>query len=234
MIIFNKNKGNNIVFIGDARGSQYKLMMKIEQRKLKDKHIFLVGNIGAGNLNGKTEIRNLNILNKKLLDNNNFLYVLRGDEDDKLRFKKLDGKFSNIEFLDDIQIVSVDGCGVLCVGGSANINRIFDWKWKREKPENFISNDIPKKNVDIVISHEPPDFVYPYNMYKLKPFTKLDKWLYSDIVKNRKRMSKIFKELKDRNQKIKVWVSSKYYRDIQENKDGIKFIHLDKLSMFTL
>jgi len=225
---------DNVYIVGDINSQQYKLMVKLEQRKIKESYIFVLGNFGIGKLSDSQQNENLSSLNEKLIKNKNVLYLIRGDVDDKDKFSSLDKKYSNIGFLDDIEYVTIDENDILCIGGSVDIDRLYHFEWKREKPKLFYSYDLKQHNADVILSHDSPDFVHPYSLLQLKSFTRFDKWLYNDITKNRKKLTKIYEELRTRKIKIHSWYTSKYDKQILENKDDVNFHHLKKFEIKNL
>lgn len=225
-----KNR-KKIYLIGDINCQYYKLMMKIDLRKIKNAHIIVLGNFGIGTLSKSIEEKNLEKVNKFLIKNNINIYLLRGDIDNIEKFKKYKYKYSNIIFTEDYDVLKIENINFLFVGGSISFNRIYNFDIKRKKPVLFKEFDLKNKDVDIVLSHDNVDFIYPYNFHNLKPFTKNDKWLYNDIKKKRKKLTSVYDELKKRKNNIKYWYSSKYDNDNYEKKDNTIFKQLKKLEM---
>jgi len=231
MKLFNKPNPDNIYIIGDLNCQSYRLMMKIELRHLANSHIIILGNFGIGTLNKSIEEKNLTITNNKLKSKNNKIYLLRGNLDNEKLFEKYKNKYKNIIFTEDYQVKSIEGLKFMFIGGSDSYDRVYHFNHKRKKPIAFREFDIPNKGVDVVLSHENVSFIYPYNLYNLKPFTKVDKWLYNDIKKKRNKLTNIYESLKKKNHKILSWYSSRYNTSLKERKKFTNFIQLKKLEM---
>jgi len=227
---FDKKKVENIYMVGDLDCQSYKLLMKIDLRQIKNSHLIILGNFGIGTLDKTIEKKNLALINRKLKEKNNKIYLLRGNLDNEELFKKY--IYSNIEFPKDYDVVSIEGIKFLFVGGSETYDRSYHFKHKRKKPTAFREFDMPNGNVDIILSHENVDFVEPYNLYNLKSFSKTDKWIYNDVKKKREKLSKIYDSLKKK--KIKYWFSGKYGKNLTEVKNNTKFVQLKKTEIVKL
>ena len=226
---------NNTYIIGDLNCQSYRLMMKIELKKLNNSHIIVLGNYGIGVLYQDIEKRNLSNINQKLKSNNSKIYLLKGDKDKDELYKKYKNKYSNIIFASDYQIININNINFMFVGGSVTHDRVFDFNHKRKTLNDFNEYEIRNiPNIDIVLSHENVDFIHPYNLHNLKPFTRLDKWLYNDTKKKKKSLSKLYETLKTKNHKIKSWYSSKHNINLIERKNFTNFIQLEKLNMVKL
>jgi len=227
---FDKKKVENIYMVGDLDCQSYKLLMKIDLRQIKNSHLIILGNFGIGTLDKTTEKINLNLINEKLKENNNKIYLLRGNLDNEELFKEY--KYSNIVFPKDYDVISIEGIKFMFVGGSETYDRVYYFNHKRIKPTIFREFDLPNGNVDIILSHENVDFIEPYNLYNLKSYSKTDKWIYNDVKKKRENLSKIYNSLKKK--KIKYWFSGKYGKNVTEIKENTKFVQLKKMEFYKL
>jgi len=236
MLGFTKNKPENIYIVGDLKNQSYRLMMKIDLRKLVDSHIIVLGNFGIGTLNKSIEEKNLISINKKLKENNNKIYLLLGNLDDEKLFEKYKSKYKNIIFTEEYDTKTIEGVKFLFLGGSDSYDRVYEFNHKRIKPVMFREFDVPHNlSTDIVLSHENVDFIYPYNLQNLKPFSKADKWIYNDIKKRRIKLAKTYNTIKNtRKCNIKTWYSSKYGVSKVERKNHTDFIQVKNLDMVRL
>jgi len=232
MIGFTKNKPENIYIVGDLKCQSYKLMMKIDMRNLSDSHLIIMGNFGIGTLDKSIEKKNLSLINVKLKKNNNKLYLLFGNLDNEKLFEKYKSKYKNIIFTEDYEIISIEGVKFMFLGGSDSYDRVYEFDHNRKKPIMFREFDVPKSSIDVVLTHESVDFVYPYNLYHLKTFSKTDKWIYNDIKKRKEKLSKVYGSLK--KNKLKFWYSSKQGISMVERKNNTNFIQLKKMDMVKL
>jgi len=233
--IFNKESKSpdNIYITGDLNLQSYRLMVKLDMRKIINSHIIVLGNFGIGQLNNKIEYNNLTNINNKLVENNNKLYLLRGNLDDEKIFKKYNNIFSNIKFTENLEIVKIENINFLFIGGSITYDRSIYFDHFREKISTFNSIDIPyNKKINIILSHENVDFIYPYNFNNIKINFKYDKWLLNDVKKDRKKLSEVYNILKNtRKLNITHWYSSKHDVNKIEEKNNVKFIQLKKLNI---
>lgn len=226
---------DNIFISGDINCQSYRLMMKIEMRKLKNSHIIVLGNFGIGTLDKSIEEKNLFSINRKLKSNSNKLYLIRGNLDNEKLFDTYSKKYRNIIFIEDYKIITIEGMKFMSLSGSETFDRAFHFNHKRNKPTAFREFDMPNNpHVDVVLSHDNVDFIHPYNLYNLKPFTKTDKWLYNDIKKKRKKLTSVYESLKDKKCNVYTWYSSKYNNDLIEIKNSTKFIQIKKLDIVKL
>jgi hypothetical protein len=219
----------SIYIVGDVNLQQYKFLMLLDLKKIKNSDIIVIGNFGIGVLNKDIEYNKLLNINKNLKLNNNKIFLLNGYKDN---FNKCKEKFSNIKLMKNYDIINLNGKNFLFLDGSIDYFRSLSFSYKRNKPKIIYEYNIPKKNIDIVISIENVDFIYPYNYLNLKPYKKIDKWLYNDIKKNRERLSKIYNNLNKNN--ITHWFSSRY--DVNKNEfiNNINFVQLKKLNIIKL
>jgi len=227
---FDKRKVEDIYMVGDLDCQSYKLLMKIDLRQIINSHLIILGNFGIGTLDKSIEKKNLALINRKLKENNNKIYLLRGNLDNEKLFEKY--IYSNIEFPKDYDVISIEGIRFMFVGGSENYDRVHYFNHSRVKPTAFREFDMPKERFDIVISHENVDFIEPYNLYNLKSFSKTDKWIYNDVKKKREKLSKIYESIKKKN--IKYWFSGKYGKNVTETKNNTKFVQLKKMEIVKL
>ena len=222
-----KNKQDkNIIIIGDVT-SRYRLMMKLYNRKLSDFHIIVLGNLCYGS--SSVLSTDMYDINSYLASNNNKMYVVPGDNDNIPYCDKMN--FSNIKFKKDLTSELINGIRFLFVSGSEQYDRYcrFDIK-KRKTYYKIYERDVPNQKIDVIVSHETPDFSYPYNLHNIKPLMKNDKWIYNDVKKTRHRLSEIYSYLKRRNHNM-LWYCSKHNKDMVENKDKLKIVHVGKMNI---
>jgi predicted phosphodiesterase len=251
MNIINKHKEYVISFLGDIHGNFDIINQKIKRYDLNKSIIFQCGDFGVGfNYNNPRseakEHKRLLILNSYLKKRDIYLYVIRGNHDNPVFF---DGKhnYTNIIFMQDYDIVDVDDVRVLGIGGAVSVDRMPNeyimstWgrgSWEGRKKdidwwvnEGVVYDEEKIKNifgVNIVFAHTCPDFAYPVGMdYKnLNLWFKCDKNLKEDLIKERKTMSKIFKDL-DKYNPLEYYIYGHYHQTNTENINGTKFCLLD-------
>jgi DNA repair exonuclease SbcCD nuclease subunit len=196
----------------------------------------------------KKDLRNLDYLNKTLKTRNIKLNVIRGNHDNPDYF---DGSIntSNISLLADYSFISVDGQGVLCIGGAISIDRKPNSKktdeygnpWKgRKEGVNYWSNegfdyrpelieDLKKFgfNIDIVITHSAPDFCEPRTKSELSNWALEDPGLIEECAIERNNLSKLYDQLKEGEHPPKFWCYGHFHFHMKERFEDTDFILLD-------
>jgi hypothetical protein len=222
---------SNIYITGDFKLQMYKFLLISNIRNFENSNIIINGNFGIGILEEFTENKNLNIINNDLIKNNNNLFLVRGNRENKKRFESLIKKYSNIHFCKSLKKVTINKINFLPISKSLCYDRIY--------LIDYIQDDISKtyhyelfnmSNIDVVLSNDNVNFIYPYNIHNLKGFRHIDKTLYRDISKNRNDLSSIYKELKN----VKYWFSSKYDINKNEFKRNTNFIQLKNFEFYLL
>jgi len=161
--------------------------------------IIQVGDFGMGNNINNMEAL-LYGLNKLLVEIGTKLYVIRGNHDNPYFWQ---GKhiYENIQLLPDYTIKEVEGKRVLFVGGATSIDRKVnanywpDEKFVYDKDKTFEARDI-----DIVITHTAPNFVFPIGINgTVKHFAQNDPNLITDLYMEREQMAQMCNILMDNN-----------------------------------
>jgi len=225
----------NIYIYGDVNSQTNLFMIKIRLREIRNSHIIILSNFGIGvNKIIKTE-KLLIKLNNELILRNIILYLNKGNMDNSKQFKNYKSKFSNIKFISNYDIVTINHKNFLFLNNLVPLNRSYNYNPKRTKITTFLKSDIKSKlSVNYVISNELPTFISPYNMNNIKPFSKSDKWLYNDVKKNRINMDKVYNNIIESNGHIIKWFNSTYDKNLIETKDNTDFVKIKKLKLIKL
>lgn len=242
---------SELVFaIGDIHGNFDILRKTIKKHKLKNFVGFVCGDFGVG-FNyydptiEKTEKRQLSGLNTFLKNRNVMLYVIAGNHDNPMFF---DGNhdFTNIIFMKSYDVVNVNGYNYLGIGGAISVDRNmnynfpdkygrpwpgrkegFNW-WKDEKVvyKKDILNDLT--DIDFVLTHTCPDFVYPniLDIFVMK-WIQYDPKLEKELAAERKIMNRVYNTLKKKNT-IKAWYYGHFHTSHFQVHESTKFYLLDK------
>jgi len=227
-------KNRAIYFVGDINLQQNKLLTILDIKNIKNSDIIILGNFGIIN-NSKIENNKINKINKKLIIDNNRFYILKGHLDNCHYFKKYKNKYSNLIFIKNYDILNINNKNILFINDSEDYNRSLKFTYKRNKPTVFKEIDISYRNINIVVSIDNVDFIYPYNYLNLKPFKKSDKWLYNDVKKRREKLTKIYNLIiNDRKYNVTHWISSRYNQSKKEIKNNINFIQLKETEFITI
>lgn len=239
-----KDRGKQIILIGDIHSDFKTVMVYIATRQITDTIFIQVGDFGMGFLNKHEDESNLNVLNDHLKKANNFLYAIRGNHD-KPEFFNGDYKLSNLSLLPDYSIIEINGENILFVGGAVSIDRRprlnemqqsaiygrdIELYWFDEifnLDENLLKE---MRNIDHVITHSSPKFAWPNNQVLgyapiVHTFAKNDSKLYDDLDNERDKITKMHNILSTNN-KIKTWSYGHFHRSETEYHFDTKFVLL--------
>lgn len=214
-----------MIFIGDIHGNFKKFYNALLSSDYKNQTLLQVGDFGVGFRKIEDEYILLNPINQWLYDNNNILYVIRGNHDKPEYFENCPFDYSNIKFLKDFSIINVDGKNILTLGGAISIDRVTRKNginyWKDEEIP-FIIPDIKEiaKNdikIDIVCTHNCPTFAWPTEYSDIvKHFISIDKTLDTDLTNERKRLNLFHLKISEYNgYSPKLWVYGHMHKTIQ-------------------
>jgi predicted phosphodiesterase len=229
-----------IIFIGDIHGEFNKLSNKLANTNIKNSTFIQVGDFGLGFKRKENEIDQLTVLNKRLKDVNNEMFVIRGNHDDPTYFTS-DRSYSNILFLEDYTLLNVEGKNILLVGGAISIDR--SWRvlnnsyWLEEvflydnlKLENALRNC---DRVDVVVTHNAPAEFYPIGIGALVyDFTDKDSKLIEDVKNERKDHSLLMYSLIEKGLKPKHWYYGHFHTSHFETFEDINYRTLNCSEFF--
>ena len=165
-----------VIFVGDIHGELCRLYDIVEETS--DSTIIQVGDFGRGLApSAKTigeddpvsgfkmgsEEMGLYRLNERARKKNNTIFAIRGNHDDPSYFEEdSEDPFSNIKFLPDYHVLSLDDINILCVGGAVSVDRYLRREYAdywhdecfvfNEKKLTKICESVNK--IDIVVNYE--------------------------------------------------------------------------------
>lgn len=224
-----KLKDKNI-YLGDIHGRFSVIENYLIENDINDCNIIQVGDFGLGFSDQQYESEQLSIINDRLKKDNNFLYAIRGNHDQKERFYDF-YNFSNIYFVKDYEVINLKGENHLFIGGAISIDRTYRTEGKTYwKDEIFVLDEEKLENIvdiDVVVTHTAPDFCEPRNYNNSFPevvlqFTYRDKNLLNDLNSERANMTRAFNKIKENNN-IKWWVYGHFHKNYLEEIDGVNF-----------
>lgn len=184
----------SILFLGDTHGDYD--WIKIISGDYTDCAIVHVGDIGLGFHSYKTENE---ILTKKLLpvlqQNNNDLFLMRGNHDSKQRFAEFRKQnLSYIHFPEDYEVVELNNKKFMFVGGAISIDR-----FGRTPGHSYWSDEVVVfekdkcQEVDVLVTHTAPSWCYPQTVNDMVlGWAREDKTLLEDLKKERNLLDNIF------------------------------------------
>jgi len=154
-----------MVIIGDVHGDWNGISFQIRKFNIKKTNFIQVGDFGIGF--GRNDTDNLKTLNYWLVTSNCMLYVCRGNHDNPGFFDiDLWDRFSNVKFVPDYTVLTIEKKKVLFIGGGISIDRSQRIEnrdyWKGEG----VVFDLEKikeiaQGINVIISHSAPQTFPP-------------------------------------------------------------------------
>lgn len=211
-----------MIFLGDIHGKFNIISEFIIKYDITNNNIIQVGDFGIGF--HPTEFILLNELNTLLLNNNVFLYVIRGNHDDPFYFSPPCNNYTNIIFIQDWTYLTIENKTILFIGGAISIDRnhrtlnLNYWLNENITP---IPNDFIYKPCDIIVSHDCPLIAYPY-IDKNLSFFKNNESLYNDCYNQRIVLNNVWENIKPNK-----WIYGHYHKSNKVRVDNTDFILLN-------
>lgn len=222
-----------MIFVGDIHGNFKKFLSDLKNKSYKDTTLLQVGDFGVGFRSLDQEYALIEPINALLKENNNILYVFRGNHDNPDYFENCPFDFSNVKFLKDFSIISIENKNILTLGGAISIDRMTRKPgisyWKGEEIPYIIPDikDIVPEGmlVDVVCTHSCPSFVWPTEINEVvKNFMKIDKPLEHELINERKRLDLFYNKILDYNgYPPKLWIYGHMHKTITTQVDSCKF-----------
>lgn len=213
-----------MIFIGDIHGQFQIFLDLLKSKKYQSETLIQVGDFGVGFYPIDQEYHHLNKINSWLIKNNNFLYVIRGNHDNPNYFTESPFQLSNIQFLNDFDVLTIEDKTILFVGGAISIDR----KMRREGVDYWKDEELPHiipdisqiydgTSIDIVCTHNCPTYTWPTELSPIiHKFVTYDKTLIRDLIDERKRLDLLYEKIKDFNgYDPKRWVYGHMHKTIQ-------------------
>ena len=218
------------IYLGDIHGNLTVIDNYLILNEINNCNIIQVGDFGLGFASKEFEWEQLDVINERLKKDNNFLYAIRGNHDNKKCFYDY-YDFSNIYFIKDYEVINLKGDNHLFIGGAISIDRKYRTEGKTYwNDEVFILDEERLGNIfdiDIVVTHTAPDFCDPRNYnnnfpYVVLQFTDRDKDLLKDLNEERANMTKAYEKIIENNN-IKWWIYGHFHKNNIEEIDGVNF-----------
>lgn len=237
--ILKKTKNySNIVAVGDVHGKFGELGYRIrELYKITDSIIVLCGDIGMGFHKYNYYVDEFKKLNNIAKKNNNLIFGVRGNHDDPEYFNGTFG-FSNIFLVTDYTVLETKENKILFVGGGISIDRIYRTLnksyWENEFPVYDEEKLKSVGDIDIIITHSAPSFVYPLTKDGIKKWLMYDTNLEKDCNNERLVFDKIYDFLKKQNKPPKYWIYGHYHMSFVEKYETTNFKVVDELEFYQI
>jgi len=202
-------------FIGDLHGSFSHLLYTLARMAKRGINLIQVGDFGIGFTGKENDLRNLGLINEALKEWDAKLYVLRGNHDDPKFFKgalveEINETFSNIHFIEDYEVLEIEGKKIFCLGGGISIDRTFRTEgksyWKDEEinynPLKIAEVKAKHDHIDIIVTHSAPMWCHPTGIDApiVREYCSQDKALKEDLIEERELLGAVFDDL---NEKVK-------------------------------
>ena len=248
LTFFNKK----IYVTGDLHGNFTKLIYYLKNIKLSNAVVIIAGDIGLGFEKKSFYTTLYNKKMSKFLENNDVSIIcLRGNHDDptffngenRLTFPNLITvpDYSVLMFYDNEESKTLQHA-ILCIGGATSIDRtnrmFYDYersvKYKSKKCKTYWENEQPfydlnaleeikDINIDIVVSHTAPSFVFSKDKEGIGYWLLIDPSLEKDLIVERLIMDNIYNTLIANGHTIKHWFYGHFHNKNVENIDGTTF-----------
>lgn len=164
---------NSCVLVGDIHGEPISFIEDLEManKTIEDCDVVFLGDIGLGfyyfsyavmDWRRNNDRETMNILDKWAEENNNDVWVLRGNHDDpKCYTKRFFSKFKRVNYLKDGEIINgKNGKTYLVVPGAISVDRIYREEgisyWLDEPIKENRYKRMRKRNIDGVFAHTGP------------------------------------------------------------------------------
>jgi len=247
-----------MIFLGDTHGNFNYVKWYIKQRKIENVDIIHVGDYGVGFINEFKERNNLGMFNKWLRNRGITMHVFRGNHDNPNYFNGdyAEGPkaFTNLKFYPDYTVLEIEGKKILGVGGALSIDRLprrqrtlQEARYGRDnqyhwEDERFVLDEEKTRafrDIDIVVTHTAPEFVYPVNNGKTWPYIVQqfidngDDKLAQDLMDERATATEFYRLLRKEND-IKWWFYGHFHTDKMEVIGNTTFKLLNINEMYEL
>jgi len=199
-------------FLGDLHGNFSHLLYTLTRLKKRNINVVQVGDFGIG-FHGEQDFKNLDYINQALNEWDAKLWIIRGNHDDPKFFRgelrdKINTAYPNIYFIEDYEVVEIEGKKLFCLGGGVSIDRTYRTEgksyWKDEivvydqfKIDETIKNH---DNIDIIITHSAPMWCHPKGVDApiVREYCMVDNALKQDLIDEREILGSVFDVLNDK------------------------------------
>lgn len=218
-----------MIFIGDLHGEWPEFRHQIVRYQLCKKSFIQVGDFGLGFRTIAEDIEALQSLDTFLKEKDNWLYVIRGNHDNKWFWDHHEQfNLQRIILVSDYATHLIEDKHILFIGGGISIDRL-----NRTANKNYWSDEIFCLNepllqqicahpIDIIVTHIAPAGIWPYSLAPIvERFMIRDHQLQADLLLERKQMRTVLDYIKTTG--CKHWIYGHYHAPVTEEKDGITF-----------
>jgi len=238
----------NLIVFGDLHGYFVDIITFTKKYGIKNTAFLGAGDFGAGFERSDNEnFRMLDYINPNLKNNNNFVFVTRGNHDNPEYYRN-NYTVGNIQLIPDYTELSVNGLNILMVGGAVSVDRKPNPLFKnstgrsthkgRKVGIDYWEDEVFEFNqdkinalqtkIDVVITHSAPHFCHPQDYNNIEKWTLYDDTLRADVMKERQDITKLYEALKKNNHPIDKWFYGHFHHTWKEKIDNTTFELVDK------
>jgi predicted phosphodiesterase len=225
-----------MIIIGDLHGGYPDVLHKIRKHELEDTSFIQVGDWGLGFQKKASDIKALSLIDKFLQEKQNYLYIIRGNHDNKWFWDHRDTfNLEYVKLVQDYEVLEIENKRVFFIGGGISIDRSARTSGKDYWPDEKVVFDEAllksAQNIDMVISHIAPKEAWPYTFDAIvHHYIEIENELAADLKNERQIMSSIYSSLKDAG--CREWYYGHYHQSHKEEKNGIRFRCIDIQEMY--
>lgn len=222
-----------MIIIGDLHGGYPGILYKVKKYGLENTSLIQVGDWGLGFQHRDDDIKALSQIDKFLREKENYLYILRGNHDNRWFWDYRDTfDLQNVKLVQDYEVLEIENRKVFFIGGGISIDRLSRTTGKDFWPNEEILFDEAllksacTQRVDIAISHIAPKEAWPYTFdpivlnFIVKEMA-AGRDLAGDLENERQVMSRIYSFVRAAG--CREWYYGHYHESHVEEKDGIIF-----------
>lgn len=207
-----------LYMLGDLHSHFDNLINWFTDKKVVNSCIVCVGDFTRGQGFAadivKEEIK-LKNLNDFLYDRNSKLFTIRGNHDNPEYFRG-NNDFSNLVFMPDYTILSVNGKRIFCLGGAISINRkelIPAIDWFPDEVMRFDESELPYiTDIDIMVTHMAPQGFFPLSFNQMvENYALNDATLKTELNIERHNLRMFFDKIKAQNPNLKQYFYGHYH-----------------------
>jgi predicted phosphodiesterase len=222
-----------MIIIGDLHGGYPDILYKIKKFQLEKTVFIQVGDWGLGFQHPDLDIRALHQIDKFLTSQQNQLYIVRGNHDNKWFWDNRDRfSFDAIKLVQDYEVMTIGHRKILFIGGGISIDRLGKIPGQGYWPDEELYFDAPllqaacADGINTMITHIAPKEAWPYTLSPLvhhyieKEYA-AGRDLTSELENERQVMSHIYAAVKAAG--CQEWYYGHYHESNVEIKDEIIF-----------
>lgn len=239
-ILKEEKEYDSLYMLGDLHDHFDNLKNWFTDKNVSNTCVVCVGDFTRGlgfatnKANQEIKLKNLNAF---LYDRNTKLFTIRGNHDNP-EFYRGNHDFSNIIFMPDYTILSVNEKRIFCLGGAISINRkdsicIEGIDWFPDEVVKIDEAELPNIiDIDIMVTHMAPHGLFPFNFHQIvENYSLNDETLKTDLNIERHNLRQFFDKISEQNPNLKQYFYGHYHYSHTMYMGNITFRLLDVTEM---